>query len=281
MALCSYTWNRNRFHKKSTAMNVAMCVKSLICALFCNRKVQLSKVESIYNENNNCNTIFGKEYKTYKDRINQRKTEEQLNTEKKLNTEKQHIVEKQDNSTHQSTLKVQYISANEFNNLINNQTASDDIYYIVTEHLKLHQVSGSKEFKLPEHLMVIGHFDASCTGLTHLPEDCTITGSINLSRCPIKAIPESISTIGGSLYLTNCTALTKLPETMKAHISINFSGCTSLTTLPQHIITGDTLCLNGCINIKKLPKTMECSYVMSVNCPKINTQTLLMLTIDR
>ncbi|MCK5893406.1 MAG: hypothetical protein KAG53_03110, partial [Endozoicomonadaceae bacterium] len=195
--------------------------------------------------------------------------------------EEQHTVEKQDNSTHQSTLKVQYISANEFNNLINNQTASDDIYYIVTEHLKLHQVSGSKEFKLPEHLMVIGHFDASCTGLTHLPEDCTITGSINLSRCPIKAIPESISTIGGSLYLTNCTALTKLPETMKAHISINFSGCTSLTTLPQHIITGDTLCLNGCINIKKLPKTMECSYVMSVNCPKINTQTLLMLTIDR
>ena len=255
-------------------MNVAMCVKSLICALFCNRKVQLSKVESIYNENNNCNTIFGKEYKTYKDRINQRKTEEQLNTEKKLNTEKQHIVEKQDNSTHQSTLKVQYISANEFNKLIDNQTAEDDIHYIIEENIRLHRVYGSKEFKLPEHLTILGSFDATGNlDLEHLPEDFTITGFIDLSGCSnLTGIPDSFNKINQAIDLSNCTALTKVPETMTAKLSINFSGCTSLKNPPLKISVGTTLFFRNCINLERLPREINALTIVDcTNCPKIKS----------
>ncbi|MCK5893384.1 MAG: hypothetical protein KAG53_03000 [Endozoicomonadaceae bacterium] len=65
---CSYTWNKNRFNKKSTTMNVLDCTRTLACGVFRHHKVELSKVAIIYN--NNRNTIFGKEYENHINRWN-------------------------------------------------------------------------------------------------------------------------------------------------------------------------------------------------------------------
>ena len=234
-------------------MNAVMCVKAIICALFCSRKVQLSQVESIYNENNNRSTIFGKEYENH---LDQRKTE---------------VLHNAINHHNNSTLKTIIISANELKELIDNQSFSNNIHYILEGDFT-YRNDDIMDFVLPDYLTIIGNLNLSNnSNLTQIPEKITVTGSISFSGCSsITRYPESLNKINGSINLSNCTNLTKVPGTMVASMFINFAGCINLKFLPKKIITGTHLNCCYCINIDYPPESIHVGgHAIFHHCPKM------------
>ncbi|MCK5893381.1 MAG: hypothetical protein KAG53_02985 [Endozoicomonadaceae bacterium] len=209
-ASCSYTWNKGCFNKSSTAINILKCIKTLIYGVFCNRKVKLSEVEIIYN-NNNKNTIFGRAYGNY------------INA---LTMESLRIVK----SDHDKlTLKTVIISADDLYTLIKNKRFLNDIHYIVKEDVKF-----DRKFLI---------------GCALLPDNLTIEGDLDLSHNPaITHLPEYM-TVTGSLILYGCVNLEKLPEEMHVDGNVNSTNCYKINSMPVNIFIGGTLYLANNIRI--------------------------------
>jgi len=85
-----------------------------------------------------------------------------------------------------------------------------------------------------------------------IPENTTVNGTLNLSRCTsITALPEGLC-VKGYLILYRCTSLTALPEGLCVEGSLYLSRCTSLTALPEGLCVKGGLNLEGCTAIKSL-----------------------------
>ena len=81
--------------------------------------------------------------------------------------------------------------------------------------------------------LILDLFD--CTGLTQLPENLSVNGSLDLTRCTgLTHLPESLS-VNGSLRLTSCTGLTQLPETLSVKGDLYLKRCYKITSIPRSI----------------------------------------------
>ena len=66
------------------------------------------------------------------------------------------------------------------------------------------------------------------TGITALPDNLTVGGSLDLEGCTgITALPDNL-TVGGSLYLRG-TGITALPDNLTVGGSLDLRGCTGIT----------------------------------------------------
>ncbi|MDT7261299.1 hypothetical protein [Citrobacter freundii] len=77
-------------------------------------------------------------------------------------------------------------------------TVSDNGNITVSHNLDLEDVSGITA--LPDNLTVGGSLDLRGTSITALPDNLTVGGSLYLRGTSITALPDNL-TVGGSLYL--------------------------------------------------------------------------------
>ena len=95
----------------------------------------------------------------------------------------------------------------------------------------------------------------NCTGITALPDNLTVGGSLDLRGTGITALPDNL-TVGGSLYLENCTGITALPDNLTVGGSLYLENCTGITALPDNLTVGGYLDLENCTGITALPDNL-------------------------
>jgi len=116
---------------------------------------------------------------------------------------------------------------------------------------------------LPDNLTVGGSLDLeNCTGITALPDNLTVGDSLYLRGTGITALPDNLTvggyldlrgtgitalpdnlTVGGSLYLRG-TGITALPDNLTVGGSLDLRG-TGITALPDNLTVGGSLDLRG------------------------------------
>ena len=97
---------------------------------------------------------------------------------------------------------------------------------------------------LPDNLTVGGSLDLeNCTGITALPDNLTVGDSLDLRGTGITALPDNL-TVGGSLYLRG-TGITALPDNLTVGGSLDLENCTGITALPDNLTVGGYLDLRG------------------------------------
>ena len=80
-----------------------------------------------------------------------------------------------------------------------------------------------------------GSLDLRGTGITALPDNLTVGGSLDLEGCTgITALPDNL-TVGGSLYLRG-TGITALPDNLTVGGYLDLEGCTGITALQEKAV---------------------------------------------
>ncbi|MEJ2755592.1 MAG: NEL-type E3 ubiquitin ligase domain-containing protein, partial [Gammaproteobacteria bacterium] len=91
------------------------------------------------------------------------------------------------------------------------------------------------------------------TGLTALPNNLSVGGTLNLSHCTsLTALPDDLR-VDGNLTLCNCIGLTALPNNLRVSRILYLTNCTGLTALPDDLIVSGDLDLSGCMGLTALP----------------------------
>ena len=107
---------------------------------------------------------------------------------------------------------------------------------------------------LPDNLTVGGSLDLeNCTGITALPDNLTVGGSLDLRGTGITALPDNL-TVGGSLDLRG-TGITALPDNLTVGGYLDLRG-TGITALPDNLTVGGYLDLESCTGITALPDNL-------------------------
>ena len=77
-----------------------------------------------------------------------------------------------------------------------------------------------------------GYLDLRGTGITALPDNLTVGGSLDLENCTgITALPDNL-TVGGSLYLENCTGITGEVKVNKKLSSKAIAAISRVSNMP-------------------------------------------------
>ena len=93
-----------------------------------------------------------------------------------------------------------------------------------------------------------GYLDLeNCTGITALPDNLTVGGSLDLRGTGITALPDNL-TVGGYLYLRG-TGITALPDNLTVGGYLDLENCTGITALPDNLTVGGSLDLENCTGI--------------------------------
>ena len=88
-----------------------------------------------------------------------------------------------------------------------------------------------------------GYLDLRGTGITVLPDNLTVGGSLDLENCTgITVLPDNL-TVGGYLYLRG-TGITALPDNLTVGGYLYLRG-TGITALPDNLTVGGSLYLRG------------------------------------
>ena len=107
---------------------------------------------------------------------------------------------------------------------------------------------------LPDNLTVGGSLDLeNCTGITALPDNLTVGGTLDLRGTGITALPDNL-TVGGYLDLRG-TGITALPDNLTVGGSLDLENCTGITALPDNLTVGGSLYLRG-TGITALPDNL-------------------------
>lgn len=99
-----------------------------------------------------------------------------------------------------------------------------------------------------------------CHGITEIPNDLDVAGSLNLSGTSITEVPPGIR-VGASLFLEDCPNLTKVSPGIWVADAISLWG-SSITELPAGLDAGH-LCAMNCDRLTGLPD--GASYMGSVS----------------
>jgi hypothetical protein len=88
-----------------------------------------------------------------------------------------------------------------------------------------------------------GSLDLRGTGITSLPDNLTVGGSLDLENCTgITSLPDNL-TVGGYLDLRG-TGITSLPDNLTVGGYLDLRG-TGITSLPDNLTVGGSLYLRG------------------------------------
>ena len=157
-----------------------------------------------------------------------------------------------------SAIQTKKITSIELRELILGKKFSNDVRYQVEGNLYLDDCACTGLTALPENLSVGGSLSLNgCTGLTALPENLSVGGYLSLDGCTgLTALRENLS-VGGYLSLDGCTGLTALRENLSVGGSLSLNGCTGLTALPENLSVGRFLSLSGCIGLTALPENLS------------------------
>ncbi|MGR3912249.1 MAG: NEL-type E3 ubiquitin ligase domain-containing protein, partial [Candidatus Rhabdochlamydia sp.] len=104
-----------------------------------------------------------------------------------------------------------------------------------------------------------------CTGLTHLPEDLEVAGSLNLSDCTALTSLSKGLKLRGDLNLYKCIGLTHLPEDLTVGHDLTLSGCTGLTHLPEDLEVAGSLDLSDCTGLTHFSEDLEVGFDLDLS----------------
>ena len=96
---------------------------------------------------------------------------------------------------------------------------------------------------LPDNLTVGGDLDLRGTGITSLPDNLTVGGDLDLRDTEITSLPDNLI-VGGYLDLRG-TGITSLPNNLTVGGDLDLDGCTGITSLPDNLTVGGSLYLSG------------------------------------
>jgi hypothetical protein len=116
-------------------------------------------------------------------------------------------------------------------------------------------------------------------------------GDLNLENAPIESLPDTLTLVGGNLYLRQCNNFKSLPDnlTVKESLYLNHTPIQSLPdnltvgddlhlsdtyieSLPNNLKVGKDLLLDGCIHLKSLSDDLKLSLYSNIslgNCSKL------------
>ena len=106
-----------------------------------------------------------------------------------------------------------------------------------------------------------GNLDLRGTGITSLPDNLTVGGSLDIEGCTgITSLPENL-TVGGSIDLRG-TGITSLPDNLTVGGSLDLYG-TGITSLPENLTVGGSIYLRGTgiTDTSKVKKLHDGDYV--------------------
>ena len=119
---------------------------------------------------------------------------------------------------------------------------------------------------LPDNLTVNGYLDLSrCTSLVQLPDNLTVMGNVDLRECTALSYLPNTLTLQGDLNLWRCTSLTQLPDNLQIGRNLDLSGCTALTHLPDGLSVKASCDLSGCTELKHLPDNLQIGSSLTIS----------------
>lgn len=134
---------------------------------------------------------------------------------------------------------------------------------------------------LPSDLHVDGSLTLDdCSGLTSLPINLHLAGSLSIHGCnSLMWLPTGLSVEG--LRIDRNTSLTSLPADMKVAGGIFLEECTSLTSLPQNIDIAASIALLRCTALSSLPPNLHVAGRLSLSYCTSLTQLPAELSVER
>ena len=119
---------------------------------------------------------------------------------------------------------------------------------------------------LPNNLSVAGYLDLSrCTSLVQLPDNLTVVSNVDLRDCTsLTYLPDNLTFLG-DLNLCHCTSLTQLPDNLQIGRNLDLSGCTALTHLPDGLGVKASCDLSGCTELKHLPDDIQIGSSLTIS----------------
>jgi hypothetical protein len=154
------------------------------------------------------------------------------------------------------------LTSKEFENLVNNGTFSNRVFYTVHGNVKLSHIE-----KLPQHVKTFGTVSIkNSPRLKELPSDFIIVGDASLYNCPklMKITPDGngLFHIQGTLTINKCNSITSLSPTNT--FDIHLINCKNL----REVLSGKyrNLTIEGCDNFYKIhPDTVVANLTLIKN----------------
>ena len=129
---------------------------------------------------------------------------------------------------------------------------------------------------LPDNLTVGGSLDLeNCTGITALPDNLTVGGYLDLRGTGITALPDNL-TVGGSLYLENCTGITGEVKVNKKLSSKAIAAISRVSNMPIFWEWND----RAYIKVDDMFTTIDSHHGNVYRVHKLNSREQLYLVTD-